>query len=76
MNDFRTEVQSESRVTRNELGQVIREEEVDETGTVYMTVDRTYDEAGRLMEVEVNFDGRGRTLSRHYFLKYEYTFFD
>lgn len=76
MNDFRTEAQSESRLTRNELGQVIREEEVDETGTVYMTVDRTYDEAGRLKEVEVNFDGRGLTLSRHYFLKYEYTFFD
>lgn len=75
MNDFHTENQGESRQTRNEFGQVIREEEVDETGTVYMTVDRTYDEEGRLNKVEVSFDGRGRALSRHYFLKYEYTFF-
>ncbi len=75
-NEVHPETQGETRLTRNDAGQVIREEEVDETGSVYMTIDRNYDDDGRPIEVEVHFDGRGRALSRHYFLKYEYTFFE
>jgi hypothetical protein len=66
----------ESRITRNEQGQVITEEELDETGEVYMTVNRSYDEYGLAREVEVFIDGQGRAISRHYFLKYEYTFYE
>jgi len=65
-----------TRITHNEKGQVVREEELDEQGEVYMTVNRTYDEDGRASEVEVFVDGRGLSLSRHYFLKYDYTFFE
>jgi hypothetical protein len=65
-----------TRITHNDKGQVIREEELDEQGEVYMTVNRTYDEDGHANEVEVFVDGRGLSLSRHYFLKYDYTFFE
>lgn len=68
--------QNETRVTQNDKGQVITEEELDEEGEVYMTVNRSYDDEGRALEVEVFIDGRGRAISRHYFLKYEYTFFN
>jgi hypothetical protein len=66
----------ESRITRNEQGQVITEEELDENGDVFMTVNRSYDEYGLAREVEVFIDGQGRAISRHYFLKYEYTFYE
>ena len=67
---------NQTRIVHNEKDQVISEEELDENGEVYMTVNRTYDEAGRADEVEVFIDGRGQSFSRHYFLKYGYTFFD
>ena len=65
-----------AQITRNDKDQVIHEEELDEHGEVYMTINRSYDDDGRPEEVEVFIDGRGRTISRHYFLKYSYTFFD
>jgi hypothetical protein len=65
-----------SRITRNEKGQVVTEEELDETGQVIMTVKRTYDADDQADEVEVFLDGRGKTISRHYYLKYSYTFFE
>jgi len=64
------------RVTRNEQGQSVLEEDLDEEGNVVMSVKRTYNSDGRPDEVEVTMDGQGRSLSRHYFLKYEYTFFE
>jgi hypothetical protein len=64
----------QSRVTHNEKGQLVTEEELDENGEVYMTVNRTYDEDGLANEVEVFVDGQGRSISRHYILKYEYAF--
>ena len=67
---------NQTRITRNEQGKVITEEELDEHGDVFMTVNRSYDEDGRTEEVEVFIDGQGRAISRHYFLKYEYTFFE
>ena len=67
---------NETRITHNEQGQVVCEEELDSTGEVFMTINRAYDDAGRADEVEVFIDGRGQAISRHYFLKYEYTFFD
>jgi hypothetical protein len=68
--------QNETRVTQNDKGQVITEEELDEDGEVYMTVNRSYDEDGRADEVDVFIDGQGKAITRHYFLKYEYTFFE
>ncbi|MDP1622316.1 MAG: hypothetical protein Q8M08_08245 [Bacteroidales bacterium] len=68
--------QNESRVTHNDKGQVITEEEIDEHGEVYLTINRSYHDDGLAAEVDVQFDGRGQTISRHYFLKYEYTFFE
>lgn len=66
----------QSRVTHNEKGQVVTEEELDADGEVYMTVNRSYDEEGLANEVDVLIDGQGRAISRHYFLKYEYCFFE
>ncbi len=66
----------QSRVTHNEKGQVVTEEELDEDGEVYMTVNRSYDDNGLANEVEVFIDGQGRAISRHYILKYEYAFYD
>lgn len=65
-----------SRLTLNDREQVITEEELDENGEVYMTINRTYNEDGQPDEVHVSIDGRGKTISRHYFLKYDYTYFD
>ena len=67
---------NETRIVHNEKDQVVSEEELDENGEVYMTVNRTYDEGGRADEVEVFVDGRGQALSQHYFLKYSYSFFE
>ncbi len=67
---------NQTRITQNEKDQIISEEEVDDNGDVYMTVTRTYDDDGRADEVEVFVDGRGQTISRHYVLKYAYSFFD
>jgi len=67
---------NQTRITHNEKNQVVTEEELDEDGEVYMTVNRTYNEDGLADEVDVVIDGQGRAISRHYFLKYEYTFFD
>jgi hypothetical protein len=68
--------QGESRVTRNEKGQVITEEELDDNGEVFMTINRSYHDDGLADEIDVFIDGMGRAASRHYFLKYEYTYFD
>ena len=64
------------RITRNDKGQVVREEETDEDGEVYFAVNRSYDEEGNPDEVDVFIDGRGRSVTRHYFLKYQYTFYE
>jgi hypothetical protein len=66
---------NESRITRNEQGLVITEEELDENGEVFMTVNRSYDADGQADEVDVYFDGQGKAISRHYVLKYAYTYF-
>ena len=67
---------NETRITSNEKGQVITEEELDENGEVFMTVNRSYFDDGLADEVDVFIDGQGKTISRHYFLKHEYTFFE
>ncbi|MEI6433765.1 MAG: hypothetical protein WCP32_02895 [Bacteroidota bacterium] len=66
----------QSRIIRNESGQEISEEELDENGEVIMSVKRNYNSDGRPDEVEVFIDGQGRMISRHYILKHEYTYFD
>ena len=67
---------NETRITHNEQGRVVCEEELDSTGEPYMTINRIYDAEGRAEEVNVFIDGQGQAISRHYFLKYEYTFFE
>ena len=65
-----------TRVAHNDQGQPVLEEDLDEEGNVVMSVRRTYNPDGRTGEVEVFIDGQGRRLSRHYVLKYEYTFYE
>jgi hypothetical protein len=67
---------NQTRVTFNEKEQIVTEEELDESGEVFMTITRTYNEDEQPDEVQVVIDGRGNTISRHYFLKYEYTYFE
>ncbi|MCX6277513.1 MAG: hypothetical protein NT004_05390 [Bacteroidetes bacterium] len=67
---------NQSRITTNESGQEISEEELDENGEVIMSIKRNYNNDGQPDEVEVFIDGQGRMISRHYILKYEYTYFD
>jgi hypothetical protein len=74
--DFTRFEPAPSRITHNDKGQVVREEEVDSDGEVYMTVNRSYHEDGLADEVDVFIDGRERTITRHYLLKYQYTFFE
>lgn len=74
--DVSTIKPTQSRVTHNEKGQVATEEELDEDGEVYMTVNRRYNDDDLAVEVDVFIDGQGKAISRHYFLKYEYTFFE
>lgn len=66
----------QNQVTYNEKGKPVKEEEVTEEGDVLTLVERKYDDEDRELETEVFIDGQGHTLSRHYFLKYEYTFFE
>jgi antitoxin component YwqK of YwqJK toxin-antitoxin module len=66
----------ESRVTYNEQGQPVQEEELDENGNVFMAVHRSYTAEGRPDETDVFIDGQGKAISRHYLLKYTYTFFE
>jgi hypothetical protein len=74
--DFSNLKQNQTRVTYNDNDQVITEEELDEEGEVIMAINRTYDEGGRSSEVDVFIDGQGKTVTRHYFLRYDYTFYD
>ncbi len=67
---------NQTRITTSEKGQVITEEELDGQGEVIMTIHRTYDEDEEPDEVQVYIDGRGNTISQHYFLKYEYAYFE
>jgi hypothetical protein len=67
---------SNTRIERNEAGQIVSEEDLNEEGEVIMSVKRTYNPDGEPDEVEVYLDGQGRRISRHYVLKYEYTYFD
>lgn len=72
---LRNEQLNETRITHNDKGQVIHEEEINAAGDVIMTVDRKYNEHDLAQEVTVMIDGQGVSPSRHYFLRYEYTFF-
>jgi antitoxin component YwqK of YwqJK toxin-antitoxin module len=67
---------SQTRITKNEAGQVIVEEELDMNGDVIMSVNRSYMEDGHPLETEVFIDGQGKTISRHYILHYDYAFYD
>ncbi len=66
----------QSQVLYNDKRKPVREEEVTEEGDVLTRVERKYDEADRESETEVFIDGQGRSISRHYVLRYEYTFFE
>ena len=74
--DFSNVKSNQTRVTRNDNEQVVLEEELNDDGEVVMTISRTYDEGGRASEVDVFVDGQGRAVTRHYFLRYTYTFYE
>lgn len=74
--DLSTVKPSESRITHDEQGRVVLEEELNDNGEVVMAISRAYDDEGRQDTVDVYIDGQGQRITRHYFLKYEYTFFD
>ncbi|MEI7500356.1 MAG: hypothetical protein WCK84_07885 [Bacteroidota bacterium] len=67
---------NQTRITYNDKEQIVTEEELDENGEIITTINRIYNENGLADEVEVFIDGRGKTISRHYYLKYEYAYFD
>jgi len=67
---------SQIQTTYNEKGQPVQEEEITPEGDILSRVVRQYDAAGRELETEVFIDGQGQTLSRHYFLRYQYVFFE
>jgi hypothetical protein len=67
---------SQTRIIKNEAGQITLEEELDMNGDVIMSVNRCYQDDGHPLETEVFIDGQGKTISRHYVLHYSYTFYD
>ncbi len=66
----------QTQIVYNGKGKPVKEEEVTEEGDVLTRVERKYDEEDRELETEVFIDGQGQTITRHYFLKYDYTFFE
>lgn len=74
------EVQDEDdnnvQLTRNEKGKIILEEVFSADDELLTRVERKYDSEDNLSEVEVFIDGQGKTFTRHYILRYDYTFFE
>ena len=64
------------RISRNEKGLAILEEVYSGEGELLTRVERKYNEEDQPVEVEVFIDGQGQTLSRHYILHYDYTYFE
>jgi len=64
------------RITRNENGQVILEEVYSDEEVLLTKIERKFNEDGNPSEVEIYIDGQGKTISRHYFLHYDYIFFE
>jgi hypothetical protein len=67
--------ENEARITRNEKGQIVLEEVFSEDDQLLSTIERKYNEDENLSEVEVFIDGQGKRFTRHYILRYEYTYF-
>ena len=63
------------RITRNEKGQVVLEEIYSDEEELVTKIERKFNEEGNPMEVEIYIDGQGKTLTRHYYLQYEYSYF-
>ncbi len=66
----------QSQVTYNKLDLPVKEEEVTKAGDVLSRIERTYNSEGRETETEVYINGQGQQVSRHYYLKYEYDYFE
>lgn len=65
-----------ARITRDEQDRVILEEDLDDDGEVITSIARNYREDGLPESTEVFIDGQGRTLTRRYILRYDYTFYE
>jgi hypothetical protein len=68
------EEDQDTRIIRNDQGQVILEEVFSSAGELITRISRRYNEDGSPHETEVFIDGEGKTITRHYFLQYEYIF--
>lgn len=62
--------------TNDDAGNVILQEEKDDTGQLLVSVKREFDTKNRLLSTEVFIDGQGRSLSTHYVSRYEYEYFE
>jgi len=74
--DFSAISKTQTRVEHDEQGRVVLEEETDDDGEAVMTISRSYHGDGRPDRVEVWFNGQGQAINRHYFLQYEYSFWE
>lgn len=66
----------QTQVTYNKSDLPVKEEEVTKSGDVLSRIERTYNSEGREAETEVYLNGQGQQVSRHYFLKYDYEYFE
>lgn len=62
--------------TYDDRGNIIMQEEIDNSGRQLVSVKREYDEENNMLRSEVFIDGQGKTLPQHYEIKFDYTFFE
>lgn len=71
---FQPDVQMQ--VTYNRQNLPVKEEEITKTGEVLTRIERIFNTDDRETETEVYINGQGQQVSRHYFLKYTYEYFE
>lgn len=60
----------------DEQGNITTQEEMNENGEVISTIERTFDEDGRLLEATIYIDGLNYRPNQHYMIRYAYEFFE
>ena len=64
------------RFSYDDQGNIISQEEVNDSGAVTSTIEREFDEEGRLIEAVMYVDGQNYRPNQHYIIKYVYEFFE
>jgi len=67
---------SSTRITFDDKGNPVRQEETNEQGEINSLIQRKYDTDNRVIEAEVQIDYHGRAVNQHYILKYDYESWD